>query len=693
MSAVDTTTESTSPSRIDIGEKPVVVGRSSNASLRLLHPTISRQHATIQRDLNGLVVTDHDSSFGTFINDVLVRTGRASIGDRIRFGTHLVYRADAAGLQLDVASQGLALVGTHIDISRHGRPLVQDAHFAVAADSFVGILGPSGAGKSTLLNCIGGYLIPTSGILRFDGRDAFENLAEFQELLGYVTQDDVVFSPLTVRENLLFSARLRVGSATNSPAVVGAVDRAIEGVELMQHAEARVSRLSGGQRKRLSVAIELLKRPRLLLLDEPTSGLDPASEANIMEQLRHLARQGTTVLCTTHMMENVRLFDEVIALGVADRVGRVAYRGRPDNLLPQFGCRTFADLYERLEHGKFEPSKPPDEPQTATKFQRKVISSSGPNAAVCGRQAETQQRFIWQSTHRAATQIMGSPAWLQVALLSWRSATLVGRDPLLLATMVFQPIVLGALVSLTQFRANADKSVLFFAVIIAIWLGMNNSIRDFVRERRHYLRDRLAGLRPEAYFGSKAVLYGGIGIAQITLLLIVLAVGCNLVLSELAAPDLAHLSTGWLSFVLLLSYFGGLAVGLTVSTLVRTEAAAVAALPLLIMPQLLLSAVAVGRADESYTKPRPFRPLVLTLADSKTAPEESAARLVDAVSMFSFSRPAVLMAESPNIDGHSALTWLADALHLLVLLFFSWTAAFLLFLRSERRWLRLLDLD
>ena len=199
--------------------------------------------------------------------------------------------------------------------------------FRIRPDSFVGILGPSGAGKSTLLNALASYRVPASGRIIFDGRhDLRVDPNAYRATLGHVPQDDVVYRSLTARENLAFAARLRLGDVAAAVEVDSAVARTLERVELAGHDDKPVAALSGGQRKRLSVAVELLRRPRLLLLDEPTAGLDPASEAHLMEGLRSLAHRGTTIVCTTHLMENLGLLDEVIALGVVASEGRLGLR-------------------------------------------------------------------------------------------------------------------------------------------------------------------------------------------------------------------------------------------------------------------------------------------------------------------------------------------------------------------------------
>ena len=323
---------------------------------RLLHPTVSRNHATLTRCGDGINIVDHDSRFGTFVNGVRVRSVCARQGDRVQFGAATAYRIGPSGLKLDTAASGATIAAAGVAVRKGGRPLVQEASFLIQADTFVGILGPSGAGKSTLLNCIASYHQPDEGRIVFDGgHDVAEERERYRAILGHVPQEDIVYLNLTVYENLRFAAQLQLGPEAGREGVERLVEQALERVGLSQHAKKPASVLSGGQRKRLNVAIELLKRPRILLLDEPTSGLDPASETNLMEQLRYVASRGTTVVCAIHLMENVRLLDNLIVLGVKNGVGQIAYLGPPAELLGRFRCRNFADLYELLSAGRFTP--------------------------------------------------------------------------------------------------------------------------------------------------------------------------------------------------------------------------------------------------------------------------------------------------------------------------------------------------
>ncbi|HWE37190.1 MAG TPA: ATP-binding cassette domain-containing protein [Isosphaeraceae bacterium] len=654
-----------------------MVGRSADAALRLAHPTVSRRHATVTHRDGGLAVEDHDSRHGTFVNGARVRAARLRPGDLVRFGAAAAYRVEPGGLRRDDAAEGVTLVAEGLALAPADargagapRPLVEGLWLAVRPGAFLGLIGPSGAGKSTVLACLAGRLTPAAGRLGFDGgRDAYADPETYRALLGLVPQDDVVYPGLTARENLEDAARIRLGGG---PGIGPAVEEALGRVGLAEHAAKPAGILSGGQRKRLSVAIELLRRPRLLLLDEPTSGLDPAGDARLIEGLSRLARQGTTVVCTTHQMENLGLFDEVAALGVVGGVGRLAYRGPPEGLLAHFGRRSHADLYEALDAGEFEPIglTPPDPardgdrqpPPDMLPVPRAVLGAASPDGM------------------RA-----GAAEWGQAGVVARRDMRLLLRDRGLAAALFAQPVALGLLVCLAQYDADKPLPLLSFLVVVAIWLGLNGSARDLVRERRNYARDRLAGLRPGAYLGAKAAVHAAVGAAQVAALLVAVRLASGVTLRPDAATRLAEVPAARLLMVLLACHLGGVGMGLLASTLARTEESAVAALPLLILPQLLLGVVATGAYALRYDEERPFRPIVATLRGGRTPP--GAAALVDGLSMACLSRPATLVAEAPRVAALGRSAWLGDACHLAILVLGAWSLLLVAFARAERRWI------
>jgi ABC-type multidrug transport system ATPase subunit len=684
------------PSFIEVHDNPVSVGRCQPANVVLPLPVISPFHATLQREGLSLRIEDHNSQFGTFVNGSRVLEKRAiATRDCIRFGNSIAYIVESNGLRLQTGPDGIGLIAAHLELAKGEKLLVHDAGFTIKPNSFVGILGPSGSGKSTLLQALVGYLRPAGGRLYGEGeREIQDDLPAHLVALGFVAQDDIVFSGLTIRENLDYAARLRFGLKGTADTIQLAVDDALERVELSR--VAKNFRYSGGERKRLSVAIELLKRPRLLILDEPTSGLDPASAANLMAQLRKLAWQGTTVVCTTHQLEALDLFDRVIVLGrkmvgaSGETAGKIAFVGRPQDLLKAFECSTYAGLFEQLTEGHFEPIASPDErpinksPDMPLLDFEQAIADAPPSISQFSEQSAKAMRDVALEFVVLASDVS---LWNQAQLLVRRSFLMLSRDRWLLLSLVLQPVGLGILTVLSQFRVSAEASVLFFGTVIALWLGMNNSIRDLVRDRKSYVRERLAGVKPDAYFLSRCLVHSVVGIVQVFLLLGVLWLVGGLMFSESTLGDLRIASNfSWLWFVFMASYLGGVGMGFIVSVLVKTEEAALAALPLLIMPQLLLSAVATGQVDAVYDSNRPFRPLVTTLCPLK-APESLSAGLVDLASLVCVSRPATLLAESPR-----PWVWLGDLCHLTILLATIWAVAYGLFLRQEKDWPRLIGL-
>ena len=673
---------STPPGPVQIGDAPVQIGRSSVANIRLLHPTVSRSHAVIEKQSSGVFVRDLDSRYGTFVNGARIGTKVLAKDDLIRFGTSISYRFTGESLAFEPVAGGYSLTLRNVTIVKNGRTLVSEASLDLPPNAFVGILGPSGSGKSTLLSVLASYHLPVSGEVLFDdGQHVKEHLDEYRACLGNVPQQDIVYSGLTGRENLLYSARLRSSADTPDAALNEHVTRALTQVGLLPHADKPFERLSGGQQKRVSVALELLKRPRLLLLDEPTSGLDPAAEAHLMEQLKVIASQGTTVACTTHQMDNVGLFDVLVVIGVKDGVGRVAYVGDPDSLLNHFGCRGFADAFERLQDGAFTPTGDPD--THAVNLARAVDAPRSTAAKL----SELMEKPLPDGVLRQAK---------TVAERNWKRLV---RDKALVATMLAQPVVLGLLVAATQFSAVNPTLLNFFACVVSIWMGLNNSARDLVRERKNYVRERLAGLSPDGYLLAKLCTFSLIGIVQTTILMIVTyAAGVAFISDAGVTNDFAFgpRGYGFMHFLcvlccLLLAYLCGLGLGLLASTLARSEEAAVAALPLLIMPQILISAVAVGCSEESFTKPRAFKPLVMSLTDG-TPPRGVVGRLLDDVSMLCYSRPASLVLDAPNAPGYGRTTWVGDLLHLLILLMLTWVAVYIAFRLNEEKWPKLLGL-
>lgn len=667
------------PSRITVTATPLIVGRSQNAQVRLFHPTVSGQHARLARQSESLVLEDLDSTYGTFVNGDRVKKVVLRTNDRVTFGPRVSYRVNGQGLELDAAACGLRLVGQDVAILRDGRLLVKNADFDIPADSFTGILGPSGIGKSTLLNCLATFLSPGHGRIVFDDQRDFEqHRDELRAMLGHVPQDDIVLKALTVTENLAYAARLRL-EERNADETSIEVTRVLSDVGLTPQADQPARKLSGGELKRLSVAIELLKRPRLLLLDEPTSGLDPATESHLMAQMKRLAKRGTTVVCTTHLMENIELFDVVIVFGKREDCGQIAYVGSPRELLSRFCCKSYADVYEQLERGQFEPHS------VGVAGTADLVSPPIDSSPIASSTAPSLKQWV-------AELGIESSAVRQLGLLTERAFRVLARDRSLLLTIVGQPLGLGLLNVLSQYAALHTDALHFFSVVIATWLGLNNSARDLVRERRLYVRERLAGLRRGVFLMSKMLFHTVLGAGQLLLLLSVLAM-FRFTAQEALVQELRDTSFVWLFCVLLSVYVGALGLGLLISEIVQTEEAAVALLPLLIMPQLLISAVGTGQSEMVFHSSRghmPFRSVVEAVQNLHTL--EPTARLAELASLICYTRPAILLIQPPSSMSNRRHVLFADGIHLFLLVISTWTATIVGFQWAEERWGRLIGI-
>jgi ABC-type multidrug transport system ATPase subunit/ABC-type multidrug transport system permease subunit len=322
----------------------IIIGRDPSCYLPLNHPTVSFRHATIMKRNGGLVIRDLGSTNGTFVNGKRVPEAPLSSGDEIQIGPFkLVYDAQAQAL-----AQSMRL-GHRLDAVRLGREvgkkrmILQDVSLTVNPGEFVALVGGSGAGKSTLMKAMNGYEPGNHGQMLLDGDPLYTKLDLYRTQMGYVPQDDIIHRVLPVRVALEYAAKLRLPDAR--PAEIKArIHEALKAVDMVEHAEKPVRVLSGGQRKRVSIAVELLARPTLFFLDEPTSGLDPGLEKKMMYDLNRLADEGRTVVLVTHATANIEQCDHVAFLSL----GRLAYYGPPDDALKFYDVRDFSDIYLKL---------------------------------------------------------------------------------------------------------------------------------------------------------------------------------------------------------------------------------------------------------------------------------------------------------------------------------------------------------
>ncbi|MGB3512178.1 MAG: ATP-binding cassette domain-containing protein [Microcoleaceae cyanobacterium] len=569
---------------ISLQERSVLLGRDPDATLQLNAPIISRRHATIEPDGKGNYILRDHSTNGVFVNGARVQNSMTlTDGARIQIGPFSLIRR---GDRLEVFDPGNQI---RLDADRlyrivrdqrgKTRVLLNDISFAIEPGQFVALVGGSGTGKSTLMRTLLGIDPTTKGKVYINGDDLRNNFNIYRTQIGYVPQDDIIHQELTVSEVLTYAAKLRLPPDINVKEVVG---KTIEQIEMTDRKNVLVNQLSGGQRKRVSIGVELLADPKLFFLDEPTSGLDPGLDKKMMQLLRKLANQGRTIILVTHATANIRICDRIVFLG---RGGRLCYFGTPREAITFFSVNTgdFADIYNELE--------------TSDENVNEWVNNF--------RQSEYHRRYIahhlsigeGKQTTKLPPKKQPVSFWKQLTILTQRYFKLIVRDPInlglaLLTAPIGISLILLAVSDKNPLVGNPEPSlaplalrVLFVFTCACLWVGLSSSLQEIVKESAIYMRERLVNLGLLTYLGSKVVVLGLLAILQTILIVAVVIIGF-----KNPQPDLISWSVG-VSITTFLTLMTCISLGLMISSIVKSAAQANSALPLILLPQIIFSGV------------------------------------------------------------------------------------------------------
>jgi ABC-type multidrug transport system ATPase subunit/CRP-like cAMP-binding protein len=567
------------------GPRELTIGRALDNGLVIPLRIVSRRHAVLTSDGTTVTLRDVGSTAGTYVNGVPIENAELHDGDEIWIGDQrlvfdrreIVHRAPPRGIRIDVVGLSQELKG--------GKRLLQDINLSVLPGELVAIVGRSGAGKTTLMDAMSGLRPASAGTVYYNGHDYYRNMAPFRTALGYVPQDDIIHTALPVSRTLEFAAQLRLPPDTAPADRAAAVDQTLASLRLTAQGDTRVRNLSGGQRKRASIGVELLTRPQVFFLDEPTSGLDPATDAQMMRLLRRLADEGSTVILTTHATKNVVLCDKIVFLA---RGGYLAFAGSPQRALEYFQADSFDQIYERLE----------DEASSEVWAQR--FAASADRAQTLGEQPEPPRpatRAIARPAHGLRQFTQGLARQLrQFAVLSRRNFDILAWNPPLLISLLVQPLGI-TLLMLLLFRAgafNADAAnpttaslILFFLSFSAFFFGVSYGTPEICKEGPIFRRERMVNLAIAPYIGSKLVILGPILIVNQVLMLLALRAAGRL-------PDRGLDVYGPLLLTQVLTTFAGLALSLLLSALIASPDQALQLQPAVIIPQMLFSGAIVS---------------------------------------------------------------------------------------------------
>ncbi|MFB0631609.1 FHA domain-containing protein [Streptomyces sp. AB3(2024)] len=482
------------------------IGRALENELVVSDLQVSRHHAEFRSTGGRFEIHDLGSHNGTYVNgQPLPKSGSTLLGPNDIVGVgHSTFRIVGDRLEEFVDTGDVSFSARHLTVTVDGgKQILKDVTFGVPEKSLIGVIGPSGSGKSTLLKALTGYRPANEGDVLYDNRNLYKQFAELRQRIGLVPQDDILHKELKVSTALKYAAKLRFPGDTAESERAARIDEVLRELKLDIHKDKKITSLSGGQRKRVSVALELLTKPSLIFLDEPTSGLDPGMDRDVMQLLRGLADDGRTVLVVTHSVAELSLCDKLLVMAPG---GSVAYFGPPDEALNFFGYTTWADVFSAFENyrdydwaGRWKGS------------QHYQLYAADLDAVAPQQVAMPPQQMI-----PPKPQGWGSQLWT----LMRRYTSVIASDKGFLALMLLLPAVLGvvSIVIPAKFglapptppsRFNGDAGTIMLILAVGMcFSGAANSVRELIKERVIYERERATGLSRSAYLMSKVIVLG-----------------------------------------------------------------------------------------------------------------------------------------------------------------------------------------
>ncbi|WP_328974721.1 FHA domain-containing protein [Streptomyces canus] len=553
--------------------RTVRIGRADDNDLVIDDLVVSRHHAELRAlPDDSYEIADLGSHNGTYLNGRPVTGAAIGPGDIVGIG-HSAFCLVGDTLQeyVDTGEVSLDVQDLTVAVDHGRKTLLDHVSFPVGEKCLLAVVGPSGAGKSTLLNALTGQRPADHGTVLYDGRDLYRDYAELRQRIGLVPQDDIQHAQLTVRSALSYAAELRFPQDTAKAERRARVDEVIRELGLEQRAAQPVHSLSGGQRKRVSVALELLTKPSLLFLDEPTSGLDPGMDRSVMHMLRGLADDGRTVIVVTHSVLSLDVCDRLLVLAPG---GKIAYYGPPEDALAYFGFEQWPEAFEAFERdqdrdwsGDFRTSP----------FQHQYVT-----------EATAQPRMPRSEPVIIAPPPRPRSRGAQLGTLIRRYSAALVADRTFLVIMIALPFVMGAMARAlagSQLTRDTAMNALLILCVGGVLTGAANAVRELVKERVIYQRERAVGLSRSAYLMSKVVVLGAITVVQAVVLTLVALLGVDLNApggEGVLMPPLAEITIA----VALLA-FTAMMLGLLVSALVRKEEVTMPLLVLLAIVQVV----------------------------------------------------------------------------------------------------------
>ena len=333
-----------------LSEGLTLIGRGSDNTIVMDSPGISRKHAAIMNQNGVYTIIDYGSMNGVYVNGKRVnRDERIAEKDMIQIANFLFFVVDGK-LLYQGAMSGVSLrlenISKEVGRGTGRKKILNQVYGDIGSNEFVAIIGGSGAGKTTVMNAMSGFDRDIEGNVFCNGIDLRRNFNSLKNMIGFVPQQDIIYENLKLKKMLLYTAKMKMSSDTTRAEMELRIYKVLEMVDLTEHADTYIRKLSGGQKKRASIAVELLADPGLFFLDEPTSGLDPDTEQSLMHTLASLSKsEGKTIIMVTHTTQSIHLCDKVIFMGPG---GKICYCGPPSEMNEYFGKQDLVEIYNEL---------------------------------------------------------------------------------------------------------------------------------------------------------------------------------------------------------------------------------------------------------------------------------------------------------------------------------------------------------
>jgi ABC transport system ATP-binding/permease protein len=559
------------------------IGRANDNDIVIQDVLASRHHAFLVQSPLGTEIRDARTINGTFVNGVRVGSAVLSEGDVVTIGNiDLVFTDGTLVRRTEAATRtgGLEVNGVQFKID--GKELLSNISLTARPGTLTAIIGGSGAGKTTLSRLIAGYTRPSAGSVTFEGHDIHAEYATMRSRIGMVPQDDVVHRQLTVNQALGYAAELRLPPDTNKEERAQVVAQVLEELDLTKHADTRVEKLSGGQRKRASVALELLTQPSLLLLDEPTSGLDPALDRQVMLMLRQLADAGRVVLVVTHSVSYLDVCDQILLVAPG---GKMAFNGPPSQVGEVLGTTNWADIFANV-------GADPDE------ANRRFVERGG--------------RSESKAPDRESPADLGEPVHSdllrQLSTIARRQIRLVISDRGYSVFLAALPFIVGLVVltvpgakpglgfaNPTGDAPTQPQYIMVFLNFGAVFMGVALTIRDLIGERPIFKREQAVGLSTTAYLLAKVSVFCAFAVAQALVATLIVRFGKG---APTAHPQFFDNSSFSLFVTVAGTCVASAILGLALSAFAQTNEQIMPLLVVSVLLQLVLSGGIIPMVDK-----------------------------------------------------------------------------------------------